>query len=194
MIQRLITRFQKETDKKYILYLLGVIAFFESVIFPIPVDIFTFTLVVAHPKKWLRYATVATVGSVFGAVFGYILGLYLFSLFGEQIIAFYGYEQEFIYVTELFRENVFWVMFVAAFIPIPYKIFTLAAGALNVFIIPFVVASVIGRGLRFFIGAYLPYRYGEVVGRHLLKNINIYSFVLILVAIMFFVMRTYLES
>ena len=108
---KLINWFKTVTDKKWIMYFLGFNAFFESVIFPIPIDIFTFTLSAAHPKRWWKYGTVATVFSVLGAIFGYYLGAYLFDAFGLQMIEFYGYEDEFARVTELFNKNVFWVIF-----------------------------------------------------------------------------------
>lgn len=192
MNKRLIIWFKKETDKKYVIYLLGVISFFESVIFPIPVDIFTFTLASAHPKKWVQYGTVATVFSVLGALFGYVLGAYLFQTFGQQMIAFYGYEEEFATVVRLFDQNVFWVMFTSAFTPIPYKIFTVAGGALNVALAPFIIASILGRGLRFFAETYIPYRFGETAGQHMLKNFNRYLIGMVILIISYFVIRNYI--
>lgn len=192
MNKRLIIWFKKETDKKYVIYLLGAISFFESVIFPIPVDIFTFTLASAHPKKWVQYGTVATVFSVLGALFGYVLGAYLFQTFGQQMIAFYGYEEEFATVVRLFDQNVFWVMFTSAFTPIPYKIFTVAGGALNVALAPFIIASILGRGLRFFAETYIPYRFGETAGQHMLKNFNRYLIGMVILIISYFVIRNYI--
>jgi uncharacterized membrane protein YdjX (TVP38/TMEM64 family) len=78
-------------------------------------------------------------------------------------------------VTELFSQNVFWVMFMSAFTPIPYKVFTVAGGALNVALMPFIVASILGRGLRFFAETYIPFRFGETAGKHILKHFNHYT-------------------
>lgn len=177
MKEKIITWFKTVTEKKWMMYFLAVNAFFESIIFPIPIDIFTFTLSAAHPKRWWKYGTVATIFSVLGAIGGYFLGALLFDSFGQQMIEFYGYQDEFVRVTELFNRNVFWVMFMSAFTPIPYKVFTVAGGALNVALLPFITASILGRGLRFFIECYLPYRYGEKVGGHILKNFNRYLFI-----------------
>lgn len=193
MKERFVFWFRRETDKKYVIYLLAVIAFFESVIFPIPVDIFTFTLASAHPKKWIRYGTVATVFSVLGALFGYFLGAYLFDTFGQQMIAFYGYEHEFARVVELFNQNVFWVMFISAFTPIPYKVFTVAGGALNVALAPFIIASILGRGLRFFAETYIPYRFGETAGRYMLKNFNSYLLLLVFLIVGYIIVKNYLH-
>lgn len=189
MKQRFVAWFKKETDKPYVIYLLGAIAFFESVVFPIPVDIFTFTLASAHPRKWVLYGTVATVFSVLGALFGYVLGAYLFDVVGQHMISFYGYEDEFARVVELFNQNVFWVMFISAFTPIPYKVFTVAGGALSVALLPFIVASILGRGLRFFAETYIPFRFGEATGRHILKNLNYYLLLGVVAIILYVVGR-----
>jgi len=191
MKQRFITWFKTVTEKKWMMYFLAFNAFFESVIFPIPIDIFTFTLSAAHPKRWWKYGAVATVFSVLGALFGYFLGAYLFSTFGEQMIAFYGYEEEFIQVTELFNQNVFWVMFMSAFTPIPYKVFTIAGGALNVALAPFIIASILGRGLRFFIECYIPYRFGEKAGKHISDNFNRYALIGGLCVIAYILLKYY---
>lgn len=189
MEERFVDWFRTVTDKKWIVYFLGVIAFLESIIFPIPVDIFIFTLAAVHPKKWVKYGSVATFWSVLGAVGGYFLGMFLFDAFGQQMIAFYGYEQEFAKVTELFNDNVFLVMFTAAFTPIPYKVFTIAGGALNVALAPFVIASILGRGLRFFAETYIPYRFGEKIGKHIFNNLNKYTFVVLVFIVLFFIAK-----
>ena len=178
MKKRLIAWFTKETDKPYIIYLLGIIAFFESIIFPVPVDIFTFTLASAHPQRWFQYGWVATVFSVLGAVAGYFLGAFLFESFGLKMIEFYGYQEEFQRVLELFNQNTFLVMFMAAFTPIPYKVFTIAGGALGVNLLSFITASILGRGLRFFAETWLPYKYGERFAKGIQKNINTVSWIL----------------
>ncbi|MGB0925354.1 MAG: YqaA family protein [Minisyncoccia bacterium] len=187
---KMLAWFENETDKKYVIYLLGVIAFFESVIFPIPVDVFTFTLSALHPKKWLHYATVATITSVMGAGFGYFLGAYLFDSFGMQMIEFYGYQEQFLWVTKQFNSNIFLVMFLSAFTPIPYKVFTIAGGALRVALLPFFVASVLGRGLRFYGESYLAHRFGKTVTAHIMKKINLYSLLVVVCLVGYFVMHS----
>jgi membrane protein YqaA with SNARE-associated domain len=190
MKQKLIAWFKKETDKPYVIYLLGFIAFFESIIFPVPVDIFTLTLASAHPHKWFSYGTVATITSVLGAVGGYFLGFYLFESFGLSMIEFYGYQDEFARVTELFNNNVFLVMFTAAFTPIPYKVFTLAGGALGVALTPFIIASILGRGLRFFAETWIPYKYGAQVAQKLEKNLALISWSFAILAIAYLIFRS----
>ncbi|MFT7328151.1 MAG: membrane protein YqaA with SNARE-associated domain [Crocinitomicaceae bacterium] len=191
MKERLIVWIRKETGKKYIIYFLGIIAFFESFIFPIPIDIFVFTLSSVHPWKWKTYAAISTVWSVIGALFGYFIGFYFFDRFGMQMIELYGYEEQLARVTELFNKNVFWVMFISAFTPIPYKVFTITGGALHVTLFPFFTASILGRGLRFFIEAYIPYRFGSSAGKHILRNFNHYTIVLAFVVISYIILKHY---
>jgi membrane protein YqaA with SNARE-associated domain len=119
-MNNLLKKFEKEADKKYIIYILGVISFLESIVFPIPIDIFTFSLAAINPKKWVRFGFVATVWSVIGAIVGYFLGFYLFDLFGQRLIDFYDYQDQFNQVLQLFNKNTFVVMFTSAFTPIPF--------------------------------------------------------------------------
>ncbi len=187
-MKKILAKLEQETDKKYVMYVLGIVAFFESVIFPIPVDVFTFSLAAVQPKKWIRFGTVATVWSVIGALFGYFLGAYLFDSFGQQLIEFYGYQDQFEQVTLLFNKSVFWVMFTSAFTPIPYKVFTLAGGALHVALAPFIIASILGRGLRFFAETYLAHRFGKKITAHIVKKFNIYSVLLVILAIVYIIL------
>ena len=181
----------ESAQKKTAMYILAAVAFFESIIFPIPVDVFTFTMSLAHPKKWWQYALNATVFSVLGAIVGYVLGSELFDVFGQRMIDTYGYQNEFDQVVELFQGNVFWVVFISAFTPIPYKVFTITGGALGIAFLPFVLASIIGRGLRFAIGAYIPARFGKTVGNHILKNFNTYSLIAGIIIILYVIYRQF---
>lgn len=185
MRDRLIAWFTRITDKPYVVPLLGVISFLESIIFPVPIDIFTFTLASAHPKRWFTYAFVATVWSVLGAITAYFLGMYLFDEFGQALIELYGYEEEFVRVTELFERNTFVVIFTAAFTPIPYKVFTLAGGALEVNLFSFISASVIGRGLRFFAESWLPFKYGKKASKLMARHMKLISWALVVLVLVY---------
>jgi len=193
MKERFINWFKTVTDKKWMMWFLGVNAFFESIIFPIPIDIFTFTLSAAHPHKWKQYGFIATFWSVVGACGGYILGMFLFDSFGQQFIDFYGYQEQFDKVVDLFDKNTFLVMFTSAFTPIPYKVFTLTGGALRVPVFSFILASVFGRGLRFFAETYIAYRFGEKAGSHVMKNFNRYGLTLALIVIGYFVLKYFTQ-
>ncbi len=186
-MKKLLEKLEREADKKYVIYVLGAIAFFESIIFPIPVDIFTFGLAAVQPKKWIRFGAVATICSVLGSVFGYLLGMYLFDSFGQHLIDFYGYHDQFVQVTQLFNRNTFLVIFTSAFTPIPFKVFTIAGGALRVLFLPFITASILGRGSRFFLEVYLAQKFGKKVTQHIMKKFNMYSIIFVAVVILYIV-------
>lgn len=189
-MKKLLQRIEHEADKKYVPRLLAIISFTESIIFPIPVDVFTFTLSAAQPKKWSMFARVATIWSVLGAIAGYALGYYLFDSFGMRMIEFYSYQDEFIRVKELFDNNVFLVMFMSAFTPIPYKVFTVVGGALKVALFPFVVASILGRGLRFYLESYLASKYGKKITGHIMKKVNLYSVIFALLVLAYIIFKS----
>ena len=188
-IEKLLQRIEKEADKKYIIPLLALIAFTESIILPIPVDIFTFSLAAVQRKKWKIFGFVASIFSVLGALVGYIIGFYFFRSFGEKLIHFYHYEESFRHIVELFQQNTFSIMFSSAFTPIPFKVFTLAAGFVKASFPPFILASLVGRSSRFFLEVYLAQKYGKQITAHFVRRFNFYTLilaVLILVYIFFF--------
>lgn len=129
---------------------LGGLSFAESSFFPIPPDVMLLPMVMAKPEKWLWYATLTTLMSVLGGVAGYMIGFFAFEIL-EPLVIQWGYGEKLALAKSLFSEWGVWVIFAAGFSPIPYKIFTVTAGALSMLLIPFIVASIIGRGARFFI-------------------------------------------
>lgn len=144
---------------------LGVITFAESSFFPIPPDPLLLALSLGAPKKALRFATICTVASVLGGIAGYLLG----SLFWEALSGFFfayvpGVTPEaFGKVQGLYQRWDFWAVFLAGITPLPYKVFTLSAGVFQVSFPVFVVASMLSRGLRFFVLAGLVYFYGQPI-------------------------------
>jgi membrane protein YqaA with SNARE-associated domain len=139
---------------------LAAISFAESVFFPIPCDVLLIALLAARAGRWVWYAFITTLSSIAGAVFGYLLGLYVFEPVARPIIELYHLAEEFAHVGLLFEGSTFWVMLAAAVTPIPFKVFVLTGGFFAVPFLPFVVASIIGRGARFFLVAWLAHRYG----------------------------------
>ena len=128
---------------------LFILAFIESSFFPIPPDLLLITLTLNNPALWLWYALVCTIGSVLGGLFGYLIGYW-----GEMKILTRFVKQEKIdKVHGYFHKYDAWAIFIAAFTPIPYKVFTIAAGIFHVEIKRFTIASLIGRGARFFLVA-----------------------------------------
>jgi len=134
-------------------YLLG-LSFAESSFFPIPPDVMLAPMCLAKPSKSFYFAMLTTVGSVVGGVFGYLIGMFSFELI-EPIIEMFKYSAKLEHVKIWFADWGFWAILIAGFSPIPYKLFTIAAGMLGMVFIPFVLASVVGRGARFFLVAFL---------------------------------------
>ena len=189
MKERMIHWFKRVTDKPHISYILAVVAFTESIIFPIPVDVFTILLAGAHPKKWFHFGLVATVFSVLGALAAYFLGAQLFDVFGMKMIEFYGYQDAYTKVLELFEEDAFLVIFTSAFTPIPYKVFTLTAGALNISLIPFITASILGRGIRFFAETWIMYRFQSKEASSMQRYFNWGTMVFAVVVSVYLIVR-----
>ncbi|HIF18496.1 MAG TPA: DedA family protein [Cycloclasticus sp.] len=130
------------------------LSFAESSFFPIPPDVMLAPMCLAKPSKSFYFALLTTIGSVAGGIFGYLIGMYSFELV-EPLIAVMKYEEKFELVKRWFDEWGFWAIFIAGFSPIPYKLFTITAGMLSMMFLPFVIASLIGRGARFFLVAFL---------------------------------------
>jgi membrane protein YqaA with SNARE-associated domain len=130
-------------------YLYG-LSFAESSFFPIPPDVMLAPMALAKPEKAWTYATFTTISSVLGGVFGYILGMFFFDLIHPYIEQF-GYAARYQNAVDWFAVWGFWIIFIAGFSPIPYKVFTVAAGVIGMSLPVFIVASLIGRGGRFFL-------------------------------------------
>ncbi len=135
-------------------YLAG-LSFAESSFFPIPPDVMLAPMSLAKTDKALRFALITTLASVAGGILGYGIGYWFIDIIQPLIGSGGRWEHAYTQTQEWFLEWGFWAIFVAGFSPIPYKVFTIGAGAIGMFFIPFVLASVIGRGARFFLVASL---------------------------------------
>lgn len=153
-------------------YYLGGLSFAESSFFPIPPDVMLAPMTLARPNKWFHYALLTTVTSVLGGVMGYLIGYFAFELVQPWIIEF-NYQARFEKAQTWFGEWGFWVVLIAGFSPIPYKVFTIAAGTLSLFLPTFIIASVIGRGARFFMVAGLIHWGGEAFEKKLREYVEI---------------------
>jgi membrane protein YqaA with SNARE-associated domain len=150
-------------EKPYAAWALFLIAFAESSFFPIPPDVLLIAIAVVVPKKAFRYALICSVGSVLGGMFGYFIGLKFFDLIGQPIINFYGVTNQYEHVRQLYEQNAFAAIAIAGFTPIPYKVFTIAAGAFHIPFTTLVLASVLSRSARFFLVAALFYFFGAPI-------------------------------
>ncbi len=161
------------------LYLTGLSAA-ESVIFPIPPDVMLAPMTLARPTAWFRYAMLCTVASVLGGLLGYMLGAYALEAVMPWIERA-GKLATFQQIEGLFQRYGFWIVFVAGFTPIPYKVFTIAAGATGIGLLPFTLGSLVGRGGRFFLVAGLIRLGGERMSGMLRRYIEWLSWAVIVV-------------
>ena len=152
------------SNKRSNLYL-GIVSFVESSFFPIPPDIMVVPMVLAKKSSYLKIFLIATIFSVFGGIFGYLIG-YLFIDLAMYVIEFYNYENKVLKLKMDLSQGsgmVIWLgtLFLAGFTPLPYKVFTITSGLIGFDIMAFIIISLISRGLRFFLVSFLTYKFGE---------------------------------
>jgi membrane protein YqaA with SNARE-associated domain len=163
---------------------LFLLAFTESSFFPIPPDVLLIALAVAIPKRSFRYALICSAGSVLGGCLGYLIGWQFMAGIGERIIAFYGLTQKIDYIQGLYIAHDAWAIGIAGFTPIPYKVFTISAGAFHINFMVFVIASVVSRSARFFLVGGLIYIFGPKIQAFIDKYFDLLAvaFTVLLVA------------
>ena len=131
---------------------LGGLSFAESSFFPIPPDVMLAPMALARPERAWCYAALTTIASVLGGLLGYLIGVFAFEMV-EPLLHQAGYWDAYLQAGEWFARWGFWAILLAGFSPIPYKVFTISAGVVGMALLPFVIASLIGRGARFFMVA-----------------------------------------
>jgi membrane protein YqaA with SNARE-associated domain len=183
----------KWAEKPHSTWALFILAFCESSFFPIPPDVLLIALAVSLPSKSFKYALVCSVGSILGGCFGYFIGYQFFEYVGRPIINFYHITDVFDAVSEKYRSNAFASIAVAGFTPIPYKVFTIAAGVCKINIFTLILASALSRTARFFLVAGLFYLFGPKIKTVIEKYFNILSIVFVILLISGFVAIKYLK-
>lgn len=160
------------------------IAFAEASFFPIPPDALLIPLALGRPRRSLWFALVCTAGSVLGAIAGFMIGTFLFASIGQAILQLYGVQAQYVELGRMFNDNLWLTLGTAGFTPIPFKVFTIAAGAFGVAFLPFVVVSAASRGARFFLVAGLLRVFGVQIRGFIERYFNLLSiaFVVLLVA------------
>jgi membrane protein YqaA with SNARE-associated domain len=155
------------------IWALFLLAVAESSFFPIPPDIFLMVLCIAAPKKSFRYATICAVGSVLGGAIGYGLGLGFMDTLGVKILEWYGLQGKYEVVQDLYRQYDALAVGAAGFTPLPYKLFTITAGAFKINFVTFILVSIVSRSARFFLVAALIYKFGAPVRYFIERYFNI---------------------
>ena len=173
MIKKLYDKCVVWAGYRYAKQILAFEAFIESSFFPIPPDVMIIPMVVSKKKEFIQIALIATIFSVLGALFGYYIG-YSLNEIATKIFELYGYEY-----SDKFRENFTagggfkaWlgILFTAGFTPLPFKLLTISSGIIHFSLMPFIFICVVTRGLRFFLVAYLTYKFGSRFGPFLEKK------------------------
>ena len=176
-------------------------AFAESSFFPIPPDVLLIALCLGAVAKSFRYASICLAGSLLGALAGYAIGYFLWQTpsgeYTELARFFFNNvfsEESFNRVKVLYDEYDFWIVFTAGFTPLPYKLFTITGGLFNINLGMFVIASAVSRGLRFFVIAWLIWKFGEPIKKFIDKYFNLLAILFTVLLIGSFVLVKYLAK
>ena len=170
--------------------ILALLTFAESVFFPIPPDVLLAPMVLAKPQKAWSYATLTTVSSVIGGAVGYWLGYWMFEPWIQPLITEVGYQAKFDRVLDWFNEWGIWVIFIAGFSPVPYKLFTVSAGLLHMAFLPFLIVSAIARGMRFFLVAGLIKAGGPAMEKKIRQWVDVLGWLIVaLIVVAYLVTR-----
>jgi len=167
--------------------ILGLLSFAESVIFPIPPDVMLAPMAMTQPKKAWRLAFLTTVTSVAGGILGYFLGYWAYESLVVPAVEALGYQDKLLTVQGWFADWGVWIVFIAGFSPIPYKLFTVTAGVMQIAFFPFVIASAISRGMRFYLVAWLLRTGGPEMGVKLREYVDRIGWTLVILVIIGYV-------
>lgn len=170
---------------------LFILAFAESSVFPIPPDVLLIALAIAAPTHAFRFALITTLGSVLGGLAGYGIGYGLMASVGRWVIDLYNFHDQFARIRELYLQYDIWAVGIAGFTPIPYKVFTIAAGAFEMDPWRFTLASLISRGARFYLVAWLLYHYGAPIRVFIDRYFNLLTVLFTVLLVGFFVLLAY---
>ena len=174
MIKKMYDKCVEWAGHKFANPILAFVAFIESFIFPIPTDAMIVPMVIAKKSEFLKIALIAIIFSVLGALIGYLIGYIFFNEVGIKIFEIFGSENANIFKEKLASEkgllSGILILFIAGFTPLPFKIITISSGLVHFNILFFIITCLVARGLRFYLVAFLAYRYGAAVGPFLEKK------------------------
>ncbi len=192
MLRRLYGWILHWAETPYGTWALFALAFCESSFFPVPPDVLLIILSVALPGKSLQYALVCSGGSILGGCFGYLIGWQLMATIGDAIIRFYGLIDRYEYMRHLYSLYGAWAVGIAGFTPIPYKVFTITAGAFRLDFTVFLFASAISRSARFFMVGGLIYLFGPKIQSVIERYFNVLATAFVILLILGFVVIKFL--
>ena len=174
MFQRLYKKCLNLAGHKNSNFFLGLVSFIESSFFPIPPDVMIIPMVIARKKEFIKIFLIASIFSVLGGILGYLIG-YLFFDFAMYVVEFYNYENKVENLKSIISKEsglLAWlsILFLAGFTPLPYKAFTITSGLIAFNLPIFIIVSLVSRSLRFFIVAFLSYKFGELFTEYMNKH------------------------
>jgi membrane protein YqaA with SNARE-associated domain len=161
MFDRLYARVLALAASRHATAALVLVAFVEASFFPLPPDLLLIPMILARPRRVFFFAAVATLASVAGGFLGYAIGHFLFAAVGRPLLEFYQATDRYQALREGFARWGVWIILIKGLTPVPYKLVTIASGAVHFNLVAFGVASLVSRGLRFFLVALLLWRFGE---------------------------------
>ncbi len=189
MIKEIYSKTIKLAGHKNSSFFLGLVSFIESFIFPIPPDVLIIPMTIAKKQEWIKIALIATIGSVLGACLGYFIGYIFFNEIGIKIFELYGVDNTSFLKDKIFSEGgvVAWmtILAIAGFSPIPFKLLTITSGFVHFNLLYFIIVSLITRGSRFFIIAFLIGNFGSAMKKIIEKKLLKVSMVLSIILIIF---------
>ena len=162
------------------------IGYVEAIIFPLPQEIFMVPMMLSERSKVFRIAFYSFIGSILGGITAYYLGLLFFESVVNPIINFYDYSHHFLFFKDQINEFGFIYVFIGGFTPLPFKIITLTSGALSIPFWNFLIAAILSRGLRFYLVGFLVWKYGEKVINTVDKKLNLISFCILGIVLIFY--------
>jgi membrane protein YqaA with SNARE-associated domain len=165
VLRSLYDRTMRLAGHRHALWALAAVSFIESSVFPIPPDVLLIPMVLAMPRRAFLFAAVATVASVVGGYLGYAIGYFAFEAIGQRVLEFYHVMDKYEALKASFAQWGAWIIIIKGMTPIPYKLITIASGALKFDLLTFTFASLLSRSLRFFLVAALLWRFGEPIRR-----------------------------
>ena len=179
-------------ETPYGAWALFILAFTESSFFPIAPDVLLIALAVGKPEKGFQYALICSIGSVLGGCLGYLIGWQFMASIGGKIVEWYGLGDKMQQIEALYNQYDAWAVGIAGFTPIPYKVFTIAAGVFKINFIVFTIASLGSRSARFFIVGGLIYLFGAKIQSFIDRYFNILAVIFTLLLVFGFVLIKYL--
>ena len=198
MFQRLYKKCLKLAAHKSSNFYLGLVAFIESSFFPVPPDVMIIPMVIAKKREYIKIFLIASILSVLGGIFGYLIGYFFFDL-AKYVIEFYGYQDKVENLKSSMSQGsgfLMWlsILFLAGFTPLPYKAFTISSGLIAFNLPVFIIVSLISRSLRFFIVAYLSYKFGQLFTEFMEKyGSKWFTIIGIIIVIIFIIIYLFLK-